>query len=229
MNHAAGYFALGGSSTASLQGSAARVGATIVLAIAMNGSAATTAGVSPESHVLKDQPSSWTNSGQGLSTEAGRLIEDRASRAQTAAIAELRRLSGVTWEQFARLFQVSRRAAHFWASGKQMTAENEEHLQRIIATLRLADRGSATANRQALLNASPEGRIPLDSLVERDYDEAIRLLTGSGQSGKTPLSSRSSRVSADRLPPAPTVLLGASQESLGGGYGRARPVVRRKG
>ena len=37
-----------------------------------------------------------------------------------AAIGELRRLSGLTWDQLARLFNLSRRSLHFWASGKPM-------------------------------------------------------------------------------------------------------------
>lgn len=67
------------------------------------------------------------------------------------AIAELRRRSGLTWDQLARLFNVSRRALHFWASGKPMTPSNEEHLQRVLSALRKIDRGSASANRSILL------------------------------------------------------------------------------
>ena len=60
-----------------------------------------------------------------------------------AAIAELRRLCGFTWDQLARLFNVSRRSLHFWASGKAMSPANEEHLQRVLSVLRRIDRGSA--------------------------------------------------------------------------------------
>jgi DNA-binding transcriptional regulator YiaG len=44
------------------------------------------------------------------------------------ALSELRRLSGLSWEQLARMLGVSRRALHFWASGKAMARSNEEHL-----------------------------------------------------------------------------------------------------
>ena len=39
-----------------------------------------------------------------------------------AAIAELRRVSGLTWDQLARLVGVSRRTLHFWASGTAVMA-----------------------------------------------------------------------------------------------------------
>jgi transcriptional regulator with XRE-family HTH domain len=80
------------------------------------------------------------------------------------AIAELRRLSGLTWEQLARLFDVSRRSLHFWASGKAMTPANEEHLQRLLAVVRRIDRGSASATRADLL-AVRDGAIAFDLRV----------------------------------------------------------------
>ena len=58
-----------------------------------------------------------------------------------AVIGELRRLSGLTWDQLARLLGVSRRSVHFWASGKPMAQSNEEHLRRLLAVVRKVDRG----------------------------------------------------------------------------------------
>ena len=40
------------------------------------------------------------------------------TEATRKAVSELRRISGLTWEQLAWLFGVSRRSVHFWASGK---------------------------------------------------------------------------------------------------------------
>ena len=47
-------------------------------------------------------------------------------------IAQLRRLTGLTWEQLAYLFGVSRQSVHFWASGGTMTAAHRLHLERVI-------------------------------------------------------------------------------------------------
>ena len=65
----------------------------------------------PEEISHLQRPIDQTNAG----TSAAGSLSDRG------AIAELRRLSGLTWDQLARLFNVSRRALHFWASGKPMT------------------------------------------------------------------------------------------------------------
>jgi DNA-binding transcriptional regulator YiaG len=112
----------------------------------------------------------------GLGTSSGAFAADEgirmAARSTSAgapvaiagragsAIAELRRLSGLTWDQLARLFDVSRRSLHFWASGKAMTPSNEEHLQRVLGAVRKIDRGSAGANREALLAARGDGTVP---------------------------------------------------------------------
>ncbi len=95
-----------------------------------------------------------------------------------AAISEVRRLSGLTWEQLAQLFGVSRRALHFWASGKPLSAQNAEHLQRLLAVLQRVDRGSASANRAALL-APIKGVHPFDLLARHDYEDAVQLVGAS--------------------------------------------------
>jgi transcriptional regulator with XRE-family HTH domain len=100
-----------------------------------------------------------------------------------SALAELRRLTGFTWDQLARLFNVSRRSLHFWASGKAMTPGNEEHLQRMLSVLKRIDRGSASANRAALLSPNANGEIPCDQLASGRYDFVVAAL---GQWHETP-------------------------------------------
>jgi DNA-binding transcriptional regulator YiaG len=149
-----------------------------------------------------------------------------------AAMAELRRMTGLKWEQLARLFGVSRRALHFWASGKEMAAGNEEHLHRLCAVMRRVDRGSASANRTALLGVLDDGRIPFDLLTAREYDRVVALL-GESEGGRV----RPPRVSAAELrrraPPAPEDLAGALTDRVHPVSGRlldATPVrvARRK-
>ena len=55
-------------------------------------------------------------------TTAGGLISVAVPAG--TAIGELRRLSGLTWDQLARLFNVSRRSLHFWASGGEPSIKN---------------------------------------------------------------------------------------------------------
>ena len=100
----------------------------------------------------------WPGSPRSLSESA---LECEAG----AVIGELRRLSGLTWDQLARLFGVSRRSVHFWASGKPMAPSNEEHLRRLLAVVRKVDRGSARANRAILLGADEDGISLFDLLA----------------------------------------------------------------
>lgn len=149
-----------------------------------------------------------------------------------AAIAELRRLSGLTWDQLARLFSVTRRALHFWASGKAMAPSNEEHLQRLLAAVRKIDRGSASANRTALLTSREGGTIALDLLATAQYERAVALL-GPGEAPRPQAPKISADAMAARAPRPPEELVGALQDRVHAASGRllgakAVRVVRRK-
>jgi transcriptional regulator with XRE-family HTH domain len=129
------------------------------------------------------------------------------------ALAELRRLSGLSWEQLARMLGVSRRALHFWANGKAIARSNEEHLQRVLAVVRSIDRGSTAATRTALLEALHNKRNAVDLLAARDYARA---------------SSVASRLSAAartaRAPSPPESLVGALHDRVHEDLGPRRPA-----
>lgn len=131
------------------------------------------------------------------------------------AIAELRRLSGLTWEQLARLFGVSRRSLHFWASGKPLTPANEERLNRMLATVRRIDRGSAAANRTLLLTADSDGHITFDLLAQGRYEQVVSLLGGGGVITRSTMGRRPSKaVRAAGNPPPPERFVGALQDRV---------------
>lgn len=136
-----------------------------------------------------------------------------------AAISELRRLSGFTWDQLARLFNVSRRSLHFWASGKVMTPSNEEHLQRLLVAIRKMDRGSATANRTALLTGGASGAIPFDLLAAEQYEQAVALV-GSGDSRRVTAPTPTAEAREARAPRPPEELVGALQDRVHAASGR---------
>lgn len=143
----------------------------------------------------------------------------------SAAIAELRRLSGLTWEQLARLFDVSRRSLHFWASGEAMAPSNEERLQRLLRVMRAVDRGSASANRAVLLAAGGDGVVPFDLLAAGRYDVAL-VTVGAGE-GRPPTPSPPAAVIAERTPRPPEERVGALQDRPHAASGRllaAKPI-----
>lgn len=140
----------------------------------------------------------------------------------SAAISELRRRSGLTWEQLARLFGVARRSVHFWASGKPMNAANEQRLGRLLAVVRYIDRGSARATRAAIVTASPDGVIPFDLLVKDAFDDVTeRLGAGPGRVIPT-LPPLSVTARMERMPPAPEERVGALQDTVHHESGRSR-------
>lgn len=172
----------------------------------------------------------WCISSALEQTTAGAAVSSTQSAG--VAIGELRRLSGLTWEQLARLFGVSRRSLHFWASGKPMTPSNEEHLQRVLAVLRKVDRGSSSAMRTALLGVREDGSIPFDLLAERDYERVVALL-GLGGSARMVPTKASDESRAPRAPRPPEELVGALQDRIHPTSGRllaAKPITttRRK-
>ncbi|PKN56512.1 MAG: transcriptional regulator [Deltaproteobacteria bacterium HGW-Deltaproteobacteria-14] len=167
------------------------------------------------------RPAEQTTSGSASATPAD----------AGAAIAELRRLSGLTWEQLARLFGVSRRSLHFWASGKALAPSNEEHLQRLLRVVRAVDRGSASANRAVLLAAGGDGVIPFDLLAAGRYDAALQTL-GTGTGRRTQARKPSAEAIAARTPRPPEELVGALQDRVHPASGRllaAKPIRKPQG
>ena len=148
------------------------------------------------------------------------------------AIAELRRLTGFTWEQLARLLKVSRRSVHFWASGKVMSFGNEEHLQRILAVARKLDRGSVSANRAAFLTVHDDGASVLDLLADKEYERAAST-AGPGSVRRVARPKASAAVLAARAPRAPADLVDDHEDRVPRASGRllaSKPVrvTRRK-
>lgn len=66
-------------------------------------------------------------------------------------LSETRDASGLTWEQLARYFGVSRRAVHLWAAGGRMSAANEELLAHLVRAVEAVRGLEPSARRQALL------------------------------------------------------------------------------
>lgn len=172
----------------------------------------------------------WRSQRCAEQTTAGTIFP--SAQPAGAAVGELRRLSGLTWDQLARVFNVSRRSLHFWASGKAMAPSNEEHLQRVLAVVRKIDRGAASANRTALLSVRADGTIPFDLLVNGDYERAL-LLLGPGDGRRVPPPTLSAGARSTRAPRPPEELVGALQDRIHPTSGRllaAQPIAssRRK-
>lgn len=158
-------------------------------------------------------------------TDSGQTVPQQANG--LAGVTELRHLSGLTWDQVAVLFGVSKRAAHFWASGKTMAATHQEHLDRTLGCIRAVDRGSAVANREGLFTADASNRMPFDLLVARQYADFVAAFGPSSPARR--IRSRPIHVSADRLPSSPQVLVVGSDDGVFKDLGPRRKARVRRG
>ncbi|MCB0363423.1 MAG: helix-turn-helix transcriptional regulator, partial [Bdellovibrionales bacterium] len=109
----------------------------------------------------------WTQAENEKYTGAG-LTESHES--SQSLIRNLRKISGLTWEQLAKLFNTSRRTLHYWDNGNAMAADNHEKLVRILAAVGTLDTGNATENRRLLLT-NTEGCIPFDLLKQERFED----------------------------------------------------------
>jgi hypothetical protein len=121
------------------------------------------------------------------STHVGLSVTDvtDASKVEDAAelVAELRRLTGLTWAQISQLFGVSKRAPFHWASGKNVSADHHQRLGKVVSLVRHADRGSAEENKKLLLSEAKDGQTFLD-LLFTGQDEQFSELAGIGSGRK---------------------------------------------
>lgn len=158
-------------------------------------------------------------------TSSGLTIPSTSS-AETTRIAlnQLRKLSGLTWDQLARLFDVSRRSLHSWASGKPLSRFNEEQLNRLLATVQYINCGSASLNRSLLLTPSIDGRLPFDLLIAGQYEEVKRIIGSGNAPQRLQLAPLSEEARTSRMPPNPADLVDALQEPIHREVGRSRPA-----
>jgi DNA-binding transcriptional regulator YiaG len=158
-------------------------------------------------------------------TTSGIAVASTSSpEATQKALSELRRLSGLTWEQLAKLFNVSRRSLHFWASGQPLSRFNEEHLNRLLGTIRYVNQGSASLNRSLLLRPDGNGNPLFDLLVAGKYEEFKRIVGSNNASQRPLLGALSEDAHTAYMPQNPADLVDALQESIHREVGRSRPA-----
>lgn len=195
---------------------------TLVVTVALAG--AGTAPVSPNrlwgNGFVFEPPPTGSEAGWRAPTLAGARNHEDAQPTRRA-IAELRLLSGLTWDEIGQLFGVSRRTVHFWASGKAPSAGNERRLRLVLDIVRHADRGTSRSNRAALIDAK-EGVTPFALLASQRFEEA-RAALGSGPGRRTVvLRELDPAAWRARMPLPPAELLEAEPAPIHRSTGRAR-------
>jgi transcriptional regulator with XRE-family HTH domain len=136
--------------------------------------------------------------------------EMEQGRTVAKAVLELRRLSGLTWQELADMLNVHRRTVHLWANGRPINAANEHRVQRLLGAMRQLDRGEATRNRNLLLEPQVGGATVFGLLRDESWDKAVAIV-GAGQ-GRP---SRPVPAAADfRRPAPPAELIGTIPDRI---------------
>lgn len=176
----------------------------------------------------------WEDQVPGNKATAAGMVSQAHSKAMDnlettrRAITELRRISGLTWEQLGKLFDVSRRSVHFWASGKPLNTQNEQRLMQILDVIRAADRGDARSNRAALFKVK-NGVTAFSLLREWRLKEAREIL-GVGPGRPEPaLAELNAAAKAAHEPSPPEELVEAQHDRVHRDSGRARTARTTRG
>lgn len=129
-------------------------------------------------------------------------------------INKLRQISGLSWDQIAILFNISRRSVHFRASGQPLTAANEEKLTQILNVVQYISRGSASHNRSLLMGIADDGKSYLDLIAAGEYDRVQHSIGAGNTPAKPRLGKLSPEAEMSRLPTNPAALIDALQNSI---------------
>jgi hypothetical protein len=114
------------------------------------------------------------------------------------AIFELRRLTGLTWEELAGLLSVARRSLHLWANGGPINSPNERRVRDLLMAIRELDRGTARENRGLLLAPLQDGGAVGELLKARRFEDALALV-GRGRGRISGLVRREAVPRAEKL------------------------------
>lgn len=118
---------------------------------------------------------------EGSSTRSTPALVIEPMGVSTAeAVLEVRRLSGLTWDELASVFGVSRRALHHWASGSTLTPAHLHQVHRVLHLTRRLSQGTSDTMRLRLLTPSVSGATGIDLLRACDYDGVELLFGGAG-------------------------------------------------
>ena len=147
-------------------------------------------------------------------TCSGPHVDFRAPLEQSSseAILEIRRRSGLTWEQLSELFNVSRRSIHYWAKGRPLSSLHEKNMHHTLNAIRHLDNGNQVATRSRLLSMN-YGESIFSLLANQKYEVVFRLVVGTASDiASQNRISLSSEEWSRRRPTRPELLIGALQD-----------------
>lgn len=102
-----------------------------------------------------------------IAREVGTVAPSNLSDDSASLLKSIRQSAGFTWEQLARIFGVSRRAVHHWASGERMSSHHEALLREFGAMVAAVATANPQETRAALLAPDASGVSAVDSFRQK--------------------------------------------------------------
>ena len=148
-------------------------------------------------------------------------IDCLPAKTTAETVLEIRRLSGLTWDELSEIFDVSRRSVHYWANGKKMSAKKERTVHQTLVAINHLDEGVQAKTRARLLDTGISGQSPFNLLAGRDFEKVLALIPGEAKPVHhySPLAPQALEA---RRPPAPVSLLSANPERFKSSTSKAR-------
>lgn len=119
-------------------------------------------------------------------TSGAHVWIEPATQTAREVLDEIKGVSGLTWDQVARIMGVSRRSVHMWLNAKPMASENEERVHRVRQILRELGGRSQLETRSRLLDTR-DGDSVFRLLVQQDDDAALALARERAVSASAPI------------------------------------------
>jgi len=113
------------------------------------------------------------NATTGAAASAASTVSASADRSDGRDVRWLHEASGLTWEQLGRVFGVSRRAVHMWATGARMNSSNAETLFALAELVRSAPAVTPDDRRAWLLRSEGTQASRLDQFRESRRDSVL--------------------------------------------------------
>ena len=148
-------------------------------------------------------------------------IDHIPAKTTAEAVLEVRRCSGLTWDELSEIFDVSRRSVHHWANGKKISAGNERVVHQTLAAINHLDEGDRARTRARLLDVGISGQSPFNMLASHKFEQVMDLIPGEAKPVHHYLPLAPQALEAQR-PPAPVSLLSANPERFRSSTSKAR-------
>lgn len=180
-----------------------KVATSALIVVSMLGSPTTSN--ANQSRVTTERTSSAPSNAIYTST----ALEDTPSTAR--GILAIRQIANLTWDETAKVFDVSRRTVHLWANGRHPSGDQERKINRVLGILRPYESLGPSLFREKLMTSWKPGTLYFDLLCRDEFEAFQDAFWGTDSSREFPPPAISLETGRNAAP-SPILLLDALQD-----------------